>query len=207
MPPGSPHLSAVKRILRYLQGTISHGLLQPTVASELIVYTDADWAGCLDTRKSTSNYAAFLGNNLVSWSSERQSIVSRSSAQSEYRAVANCVAKACWLRQLLQELHPLLPRSTLVYCDDVSAVYLSSNPVQHPRTSLPHGCCSCSSHPDHLPVRRHLHQRAPDLSFFLQNRRRAALHYIKKKEGSRTLYNSHHTPHCLTDTFAPSLSL
>jgi hypothetical protein len=121
--PGSPHLSAVKRILCYLQGTISHGLLQLTVASELIVYTDADWAGCLDTYKSTSDYAVFLGDNLVPWSSERQSTVSRSSAQSEYRAVANCVAETCWLRQLLQELHPPLPRSTLVYCDDVSAVY------------------------------------------------------------------------------------
>jgi hypothetical protein len=76
----------------------------------------------------------FLGTNLVSWSSKRQNVVSRSSAEAEYRAVANGVAEACWLRQLLQELHAPLTKSTLVYCDNVSAVYLSTNPIQHQRT-------------------------------------------------------------------------
>ena len=75
-----------------------------------------------------------LGDNLVSWSSKRQPTVSQSSAKAEYRAVANGVAEACWLRQLLQELHNPLTTSTLVYCDNVSAVYLSTNPVQHQRT-------------------------------------------------------------------------
>jgi hypothetical protein len=70
----------------------------------------------------------------VSWSSKRQPVVSRSSAEVEYRAVANGVAEAAWLRQLLAELHSTLSRSTLVYCDNVSAVYLSTNPVQHQRT-------------------------------------------------------------------------
>jgi hypothetical protein len=76
----------------------------------------------------------FLGTNLISWSSKRQNVVSRSSAEAEYRAVANGVAEACWLRQLLQELHAPLTKSTLVYCDNVSAVYLSTNPIQHQRT-------------------------------------------------------------------------
>jgi hypothetical protein len=133
--PREPHLSAVKRILRYLRGTLDHGLLlRPSSPSELVVYTDANWAGCPDTRKSTSGFAFFLGCNLVSWSSKRQTTVSRSSAEAEYRAVANGVAEACWLRQLLLELHCPLTRSTLVYCDNVSAVYLSTNPVQHQRT-------------------------------------------------------------------------
>jgi hypothetical protein len=70
----------------------------------------------------------------VSWSSKRQPVVSRSSAEVEYRDVANGVAEAAWLRQLLAELHSTLSRSTLVYCDNVSAVYLSTNPVQHQRT-------------------------------------------------------------------------
>ena len=133
--PREPHLAAVKRILRYLCGTVDYGLrLHRAPVSDLVVYSDADWAGCPDTRKSTSGYAVFLGDNLVSWSSKRQHTVSRSSAEAEYRAVANAVAEASWLRQLLQELLSPLRRATLVYCDNVSAVYLSTNPVQHQRT-------------------------------------------------------------------------
>jgi len=133
--PRAPHLAALKRILRYVRGTLDLGLLlRPSSSTDLVVYTDADWAGCPDTRKSTSGYAVFLGDNLISWSSKRQNTVSRSSAEAEYRAVANGVAEATWLRQLLQELHAPLRRATLVYCDNISAVYMSSNPVQHQRT-------------------------------------------------------------------------
>ena len=133
--PREPHLQALKRILRYVKGTLHSGLLlRPSSSADLVVYTDADWAGCPDTRKSTSGYAVFLGDSLISWSSKRQTTVSRSSAEAEYRAVANGVAEASWLRQLLQELHAPLHRATLVYCDNISAVYMSSNPVQHQRT-------------------------------------------------------------------------
>jgi hypothetical protein len=133
--PREVHLVAAKRILRYLQGTLDHGLVIPkSDPSQLIVYTDADWAGCPDTRRSTSGYAVFLGGSLVSWSSKRQHTVSRSSAEAEYRAVANGVAEASWLRQLLKELHHDLQTATIVYCDNVSAVYLSTNPIQHQRT-------------------------------------------------------------------------
>ena len=133
--PREPHLTALKRILRYVKGTLHLGLLlRQSSATDLVVYTDADWAGCPDTRKSTSSYAVFLGDCLISWSSKRQTTVSRSSAEAEYRAVANGVAEASWLRQLLQELHAPLRRAMLVYCDNISAVYMSSNPVQHQRT-------------------------------------------------------------------------
>ncbi|WVZ75444.1 hypothetical protein U9M48_023494, partial [Paspalum notatum var. saurae] len=130
--PREPHLTALKGLLRYLRGTVDYGLLlHRSSSAELVVYTDADWAGCPDTRRSTSGYAVFLGSNLVSWSSKRQPVVSRSSAEAEYQAVANGVAEASWLRQLLAELHSPLAKSTLVYCDNVSAMYLSTNPVQH----------------------------------------------------------------------------
>jgi hypothetical protein len=96
-----------------------------------MVYIDVDWAGCSDTRWSTSGYAMFLDTNLISWSSKRQNIISHSSAEAEYQAVANGMVDACWLWQLLQEFHAPLVKSTLVYYDNVSAVYLSSNPIQH----------------------------------------------------------------------------
>ena len=69
--PREPHLTALKRILRYLRGSLDYGLLRPSSTSDLVVYTDADWAGCPDTRRSTSSYAAFLGSNLVSWAAKR----------------------------------------------------------------------------------------------------------------------------------------
>jgi hypothetical protein len=104
--PREPHLTALKRILRYLRSSLDYGLLlRPSPTSELVVYTDADWAGCPDTRRSTSGYAVFLGANLVSRATKRQPVVSRSSAEAEYRAVANGVAEASWLCQLLHELH------------------------------------------------------------------------------------------------------
>jgi hypothetical protein len=102
--PWEPHLTAMKHILRYLQGTLDYGLLLcRSSSSDLIVYTDADWADCLDTCRSMLEYAVFLGDNLVSWSAKRQTIVSRSNAEPEYRAVANGVAEVTWLRQLLHE--------------------------------------------------------------------------------------------------------
>jgi glucan phosphorylase len=76
----------------------------------------------------------FLGANLVSWAAKCQPVVSCSSVEAKYCAVANGVTEASWLRQLLQELHNLLQRSTLVYCDNINTIYLSTNPVQHQRT-------------------------------------------------------------------------
>nr|GEX72601.1 ribonuclease H-like domain-containing protein [Tanacetum cinerariifolium] len=84
--------------------------------------------------RSLIGYCIFLGNNLLSWSSKRQPTLSRSSVEAKYRGVANDVAETCWLPNLLRELHTLLSSATLVYYDNVSAIYLSCNPVQHQRT-------------------------------------------------------------------------
>ncbi|KAJ9566478.1 hypothetical protein OSB04_002444 [Centaurea solstitialis] len=133
--PREPHFHALKRILRYIRGTLTHGLqIHVSPSSDLIAYTDADWGGCPASRRSTSGYCVFLGDNLVSWSSKRQGVISRSSAEAEYRGVANAVAETSWIRNLLRELHRPPTKATIVYCDNVSAVYMSSNPVQHQRT-------------------------------------------------------------------------
>ncbi|KAJ9567646.1 hypothetical protein OSB04_003612 [Centaurea solstitialis] len=133
--PRLPHLNALKRILRYLKGTLSHGLhLKASAVDRLVAYSDADWAGCPNTRRSTLGFCVYLGDNLVSWSSKRQHVVSRSSAEAEYRGIANVVAETAWLRNLLLELCCPLSRATVVFCDNVSAMYLASNPVQHQTT-------------------------------------------------------------------------
>nr|GEU54567.1 ribonuclease H-like domain-containing protein [Tanacetum cinerariifolium] len=102
--------------------------------TDLVAYSDADWAGCPTTRRYTSGYCVFLGNNLLSWSVKHQPTLSRSSTEAEYHRVASIVAETCWLRNLQRELHTPLSSATIVYCDNVSDVYLSSNPVQHQRT-------------------------------------------------------------------------
>jgi hypothetical protein len=133
--PREPHLAVLKRILRYVKGTLSFSLhLGVDPVQSLTAYSDADWAGCPDSRRSTSGFCVYLGDNLISWSSKRQTTVSRSSAEAEYRAVAHVVAECCWLRQLLQELHVSIASATVVYCDNVSAVYMAANPIHHRRT-------------------------------------------------------------------------
>nr|GFA40432.1 ribonuclease H-like domain-containing protein [Tanacetum cinerariifolium] len=115
-------------------GTLDYGLqLFASSTTSLVAYSDADWAGCPATRRSISGYCAFIGNNLLSWSSKRQPTLSRSSAEDEYRGVANVAFETCWLRNLLRELHTPLSSATVVYYDNASAVYLSCNPVQHQR--------------------------------------------------------------------------
>jgi hypothetical protein len=127
-------LTAIKRILRYLHGTPDFSLLlRRSSASNLVAYIDTDWAGCPDTHRSKLGRVVFLEDNLVSWSVKWQTIISRSSTEAEYRTVANGVAEATWLRQLLHELQAPPSRYTLIYYDNISAVYLSTNPVQHQR--------------------------------------------------------------------------
>jgi hypothetical protein len=171
--PREPHLTAMKRILHYLRGTPDFGfLLRRSSSSDLVVYTDVDCAGYPGTRRSTSGYAVFLEDNLVSWSAKRQTVVSCSSVEAEYRVIANGVAEATWLRQLLHELQAPPSHCTLVYCDNISAVYLPTNPVQHQRMKhveidlhFVRESCHRSSprppYPDDIAVHRYLHEGSP----------------------------------------------
>lgn len=133
--PRDVHLTMLKRILRYIKGTAHLGVQLHAISSPSITaYSDADWAGCPDTRRSTSGYCIFLGSSLISWSSKRQTTVSRSSAEAEYRAIANAVSECSWLRHLLSELLCKVPSATVAFCDNISSVYMSKNPVHHRRT-------------------------------------------------------------------------
>nr|GEV14712.1 zinc finger, CCHC-type [Tanacetum cinerariifolium] len=128
-------LAALKRILRCVCGALDYELqLFSSSTIELVAYSDANWDGCPTTRRSTSGYYVFIGNNLLSWSSKHQPTISRSSAEAEYRGIANAVVETCWLRKLLRDLHTPLSSATLVYFDNASVVYLSCNLVQHQRT-------------------------------------------------------------------------
>nr|GEY68316.1 NBS-containing resistance-like protein [Tanacetum cinerariifolium] len=117
------------------QGTLDFGLhLYASTTTYFLGYTDADWVGCPSSRRSNFGYCVFLGDNILSWPSKRQHIISHSSSEAEYGGVANVVAETTWIRNLLRELHSPLVTDTLVYCDNVSVVYMSANPVQHQRT-------------------------------------------------------------------------
>ncbi|KAF2292180.1 hypothetical protein GH714_014984 [Hevea brasiliensis] len=92
--PTEEHWQAVKRVLRYLQGTAEYGLLlRPSSVYEISAYSDSDWAGSIEDRKSTTGFAIYLGRNLVSWASKKQRSVSRSSTEAEYRAIANTTSE------------------------------------------------------------------------------------------------------------------
>lgn len=129
------HCIAIKRILRYLKNTISCGLLsRPSSSTQLVAFSEADWASCPDDRKSTSGYCTFLGSNLLSWASKKQPIVSRSSIEHEYKALANATIELMWIRSLLKELGVFLKSPPTLYCDNIGATYLTSNPIYHGHT-------------------------------------------------------------------------
>ena len=134
--PGEQHMNAVMRILRYLKSAPGKGILfsKNTNKQNIEVYTDADWAGAVDDRRSTSGYFTFVGGNLVTWRSKKQNVVARSSAEAEYRGLALGICEALWLRFLLQDLGYSLKQPIQLYCDNKAACDIAHNPVQHDRT-------------------------------------------------------------------------
>ncbi|RVW84580.1 Retrovirus-related Pol polyprotein from transposon RE1 [Vitis vinifera] len=133
--PRSTHYAAVLRILRYLKGTLFHGLFY-SAQSPLVLraFSDADWAGDPTDRRSTTGYCFLLGSSLISWRSKKQTFVARSSTEAEYRALADTTSELLWLRWLLKDLGVSTSSATPLYCDNQSAIHIAHNDVFHERT-------------------------------------------------------------------------
>ena len=133
--PSADHWSGINRVLRYLRGTIDYGLsYSDSGNNDLVGFSDADWAGDLDTRRSTSGYTFHVGTALVSWSSRKQATVARSSTEAEYVALSSATQEAIWLRRLMSDISFQEFPPTLINEDNQGAIELSKNAKHHERT-------------------------------------------------------------------------
>lgn len=133
--PTTVHMQVAKRLLRYLVGNPGQGvLLASTSAAQLTAYCDSDWASCPHSRKSTTGYCILLGSSPISWKTKKQTVVARSTAEAEYRALALTSCEVTWLAALLKDmgLHNLPP--TIMKCDNQAALSIAANPVLHEKT-------------------------------------------------------------------------
>jgi hypothetical protein len=131
--PGPQHWTAVKRILRYLKGTKSFGLKLGSAKGTLVGYSDSDWAGDLDDRRSTSGFVFFLFNGAVVWLSKKQPTVALSSAEAEYISLAEATKEATWLSQFLEQIKLPVARPVSLFVDSQSAICLAKGSGQHSR--------------------------------------------------------------------------
>ena len=133
--PTKIHMGAAKRVLRYVQGTLSYGIEYVREQSAtLIGFCDADWAGSEDDSRSTSGYAFSFGSGAFSWSSVKQNTVALSTAEAEYVSASEATAQAIWLRFVLDDFGEMQAEATPLFCDNMSAISMAKNPVFHQRT-------------------------------------------------------------------------
>ena len=133
--PNNEHWIAAKRVLRYLKGTTDIGIVfRKSDNFELVGYSDADWAGDVDGRKSTSGYVFLLGGNIISWASKKQPVVALSTTEAEYIALCLATQEAVWLRRLLASIGQQQKIPTTIFEDNQGTISMSRNPRNHSRT-------------------------------------------------------------------------
>ena len=135
--PHEEHMVAVKRVLRYVVGTRTHGLYytrREEGRARLTRFSDADMAGDIDTRKSTTDIVFFLGGNIITWQSSKQKVVALSSCEAEYIAAATAACQGVWLTRLVTDVAGVEPGAPELKVDNQSAIALSKNPVHHDRS-------------------------------------------------------------------------
>ncbi|XP_073033839.1 secreted RxLR effector protein 161-like [Primulina eburnea] len=133
--PSKHHLGVAKRVIRYIVGTIDFGLWYDHDSDfKLLGFTNSDWAGCLEDRKSTSGYVFSLGSAVISWCSKKQATTTLSSSEAEYVAATSAACQAVWLQRILEDLRNKEIEATKIYCDNKSAIAMSKNPSYHGRS-------------------------------------------------------------------------
>jgi hypothetical protein len=133
--PTMAHYNAACRVIRYLKHNPGRGLLFPRQSDlQLLGFSDVDWAGCIETRRSVTGYCFFLGSSLISWKAKKQLTISRSSSEAEYRALSSSTCELIWLTFLMKDLNIVCSKPPVIYCDSQSAIHIASNPVFHERT-------------------------------------------------------------------------
>ena len=132
--PGRLHWAAVKRIIRYLKGTIEMTILLKPKSTDVVGYCDADWAGDVDTRRSTTGYIFKFGGSPVCWKAKRQPTVALSTAEAEFMSLAHAAQTAIWLRRLLDDLGFVQRSATRIFEDNQGCIAMAKNPVNHERT-------------------------------------------------------------------------
>lgn len=133
--PTIAHMEATYQILRHLKGCLGKGVFYASHGHLRVeAYTDADWAGQINDRRSTSGYCTFVGGNLVTWRSKKQTLVARSSAEAEFHSIAHGVCELLWIKMLLAKLGFVVIATMSLYCDNKATISIAHNPIQHNRT-------------------------------------------------------------------------
>ena len=132
--PKVSHLNVVKRIIKYVSGTCDYRLFYCKESNlSLAGFSDSDWAGNTDDRKSITGGFFYVGANLVAWMSKKQNSVSLSTAKAKYIAAGSCCSQLLWMKKLLSN-YGITQNTMAVYCDNSSAIDISKNPIQHSKT-------------------------------------------------------------------------